>query len=135
MRCLLFIVAAFASPWCYSAESAAPSPLAGLLQMLFGLAMVVAVIGGIAWAAKKYAKPVLGSSPLLKTVASAHLGPRERVVVVEIGEEWLVLGITAQQITALHHLPRRELPAEPPTARGIDFQSLLARTIGRHEPR
>jgi flagellar protein FliO/FliZ len=135
MRYLFLIAAALSTACAHAADAVAPSPVAGFLQMLFGLGLVVAAIGGIAWAAKKYARPMLGSSPLLKTVASAHLGPRERVVVLEIGEQWLVLGVTAHQVTSLHQLPRGEVPANTPVHRGIDFQALLARTMGRHDSR
>ncbi|WP_164098453.1 flagellar biosynthetic protein FliO, partial [Serratia marcescens] len=41
----------------------------------------------------------------LTVKASCSLGTKERVVVVEIEQEWLVLGVTASQINLLHTLP------------------------------
>jgi len=42
------------------------------------------------------------SSPVLKQVASASLGAREKVVVMEFNRTWLVLGVGGGQITKLH---------------------------------
>jgi len=41
------------------------------------------------------------------------VGQRERVVVVEIGESWLVLGVAAGQVRALHTMPAGKLPNAP----------------------
>ena len=53
-----------------------------------------------------------GTSRVLSAVA---IGPHQRVVTVEVGpahaRTWLVLGVTAQQVTCLH-----VLPASPPSA-------------------
>ncbi|GAA3540298.1 flagellar biosynthetic protein FliO [Zobellella aerophila] len=46
----------------------------------------------------------------LKVVASTALGPRERVVVVELEDTWLVLGVGGGQVSKLHELPAQRLP-------------------------
>ena len=38
------------------------------------------------------------------------MGQRERVVIVEVEQRWLVLGVAAGQVTRLH-----DMPAPPPT--------------------
>lgn len=43
----------------------------------------------------------------LKVSASTPLGPRERVVIVEVEDARLVLGVTASSINVLHTLPLR----------------------------
>ncbi len=41
------------------------------------------------------------------SVLSVHsLGPKEKICLVEIGDTWLVLGITPHHISALHTLPK-----------------------------
>lgn len=82
----------------------------GMLQAGLGLALVLvlALIFLLAWAARRLGLQQPGSNRLLKVVASAMVGQRERVVVVEIGHTWLVLGVAAGQVRALH-----TLPAEP----------------------
>ena len=83
---------------------------AGLLQAGLGLALVLAMIFGCAWLARRFGLQQSGSGRLLKVVSSAMVGQRERVVVVEIGGEWLVLGVASGQVRALHTLPAQRLP-------------------------
>nr|MDP2191517.1 flagellar biosynthetic protein FliO [Rhodoferax sp.] len=104
----------------------------GLLQAGLGLALVVALIFLCAWAVRRFGLQQPGSGRLLKVVASAMVGQRERVVVVEIGGSWLVLGVAAGQVRALHTLPaenRSEAVAAPTmngsTGAGAFSQKLL----------
>ena len=83
---------------------------AGLLQAGFGLAVVIGLIFLFAWVARRLGLQQSGSGRLLKVVSSAMVGQRERVVVVEIGDTWLVLGVAAGQVHALHTLPAGKLP-------------------------
>ena len=53
----------------------------------------------------------MGGGHLVKVVSSAALGQRERVVVVEVGGQWLVLGVTSSQVNMLHTLPAQAQPA------------------------
>ena len=117
--------------------SAAAEPVrsfgaAGLLQAGFGLAMVLALIFLFAWVARRFGLQQTGSGRLLKVVSSAMVGQRERVVVVEIGGSWLVLGVAAGQVRALHTMPAEkisEADATPAmsriTATGAFSQKLL----------
>lgn len=82
---------------------------AGLLQAGFGLAVVLALIFACAWVARRFGLQQMGSTRLLKVVSSAMVGQRERVVVVEIGGSWLVLGVAAGQVRALHTMPAEKL--------------------------
>ena len=87
---------------------------AGLLQAGMGLAFVVAMIFGCAWVARRFGLQQTGSGRLLKIVSSAMVGQRERVVVVEIGGQWLVVGVAAGQVRALHTMPAQTLPGHLP---------------------
>ncbi len=64
------------------------------------------------------------SAAALKAVATLSVGARERVVVIEAGESWLVLGVAPGRVNKLHVMPRQELPAPaaPPA-----FAELLAK--------
>lgn len=98
--------------------SPAPEPVrsfaaAGLLQAGLGLAVVIGLIFGFAWMARRFGLQPSGNGKLIKVVSSAMVGQRERVVVVEIGDAWLVLGVAAGQVRALHTLPAGKLPDAP----------------------
>ena len=83
----------------------------GLLQAGFGMAVVVGLIFLCAWLARRFGLQRLGGGHLVKVVSSAALGQRERVVVVEVGGQWLVLGVTSSQVNMLHTLPAQAQPA------------------------
>jgi flagellar protein FliO/FliZ len=59
----------------------------------------------------------------MQVVAQLPLGPRERLVVVEAGDRWLILGVTPSAINRVGTLPKGELPAGG--AVGGTFASLL----------
>ncbi|MDB5779788.1 MAG: flagellar biosynthesis protein FliO [Polaromonas sp.] len=83
---------------------------AGLLQAGLGLAVVIGLIFLFAWGARRLGLQPSGNGKLLKVVSSAMVGQRERVVVVEIGDAWLVLGVAAGQVRALHTMPAQGPP-------------------------
>lgn len=83
---------------------------AGLLQAGFGLAAVLGLIFLCGWAARRFGLQQQGGGRLLKVVASAAVGQRERVVVVEIGDSWLVLGVAPNQVRTLHTMPIGKTP-------------------------
>jgi len=100
----------------------------GYLSMLVALAVVVGTIAAIAWAAKRLGGVPSTRGPL-RVVASQNVGARERVVVLELGESWLVVGVAPGSVSALDKVAKQALPVEP-TARAT-FQSLLERARKR----
>lgn len=77
-----------------------------LFQTLAGLAVVLGLIYAMAWGAKRMRLGAPAQHAVLKNVAGLSVGTREKVVVVEVGETWLVLGVTPQSIRTLHTLPK-----------------------------
>jgi flagellar protein FliO/FliZ len=101
--------------------SAAPEPvrsfgMAGFLQAGLGLAAVLGLIVLCGWGARRLGLRQPGSGRLLKVVASTMVGQRERVVVVEVGGAWLVLGVAAGQVSALHTMPAQIPPDDGATS-------------------
>jgi flagellar protein FliO/FliZ len=114
--------------------SAAPSGLFGLVQVLFGLALVLAAIVGCAWLFRRLSSGMVGIPRHLRVVSAVMVGQRERVVIVEIEDQWLVLGVTAQSINLLDSRPR---PAEsdlPPDVAGDPFARWFKAALLRQRP-
>lgn len=84
-----------------------------LFGAVFALLLVLALIVGLGWLLKRL--PGSGFRPAegMKLVASLNVGARERLVVVEVNNQQLLLGVTAGSINTLHVLPE-PLPATPP---------------------
>ncbi|MDA6077338.1 flagellar biosynthetic protein FliO [Edwardsiella anguillarum] len=68
---------------------------------------------------------------MLNVRASCSLGQRERLVVVEVDNQCLVLGVTAQSITHLHTFDVPATTEHDATERPTSFQHLL-RQAARH---
>ena len=105
--------------------SAAPSLGVGaVLQTLVGLAVVIGLVFGCAWLARRFGfQPARRGGPL-KVVSSVGLGAKESATIVEIGDTWLVLGVAPGNVRLLHTLPAgsavapasADLPAGAPSA-------------------
>jgi flagellar protein FliO/FliZ len=97
-----------------AAEGSAPipDPLTGLGQMLFGLVLVFAVLAGCVWLLKRVYSPVRGSG-LLRVLGVTAVGTREKVVLLEVGEKILMLGVTPNNVRTLHVFEHGELPLAP----------------------
>jgi len=86
----------------------AGSPTGSLLQTLFALVLVLAVLGALAWFLKRYGPRAGGGNANLRVVGSLNLGGRERIMVVEVGNQWIVVGASPGRINALATLPRQD---------------------------
>ncbi|HDR8965396.1 TPA: flagellar biosynthetic protein FliO [Burkholderia vietnamiensis] len=91
--------------------SAAPSLGVGaVLQTLVGLAVVIGLVFGCAWLARRFGfQPARRGGPL-KVVSSVGLGAKESATIVEIGDTWLVLGVAPGNVRLLHTLPAGSAP-------------------------
>lgn len=85
-----------------------------LLRVIIGLVLVVAAILVSAWLAKRAGLTQRGGGNLLKQVASLPIGARQSIVVVEVDNTWLVVGVSPNQISTLHTLPAGQLPEGSP---------------------
>ena len=91
----------------------APTSSAGsLLQTILALVFVLALLIGLAWFMKRYGPKVMGGNNKMRVVSSLNLGGRERIVLVEVADQWIVVGASPGRINALATMPRQE--GEPP---------------------
>lgn len=107
-----------------------PTGAAGAVgSTVLALLLVVSVILALAWLAKRM--PGIGSgggNPSLKIIGSLALGPRERVVVVAVGDTQLLLSTGPHGTRALHTL---EQPLPAATTPPSPFAQVLAQQFGR----
>jgi flagellar protein FliO/FliZ len=102
-----------------------------LVQLLGGLAVVLALLFATLWVLKRLAAPRGEAAGLLRVVAGTAVGARERVVVVEVAGSWLVLGVAPGRVTALAEMPRGTLPPPAEAGQGKDFASWLKQMMDR----
>lgn len=108
------------------------SGMAGQLsQMLLGLVLVIGLIFVLAWLVRRVQQQAgLRGNGVIRMVASQAVGPRERLLLVQVGGEQILLGLTPGEINALHvlkepvHLPESQV-ASP------EFAQRLMEMLGK----
>ena len=97
--------------------------------------LVLAVIVGAAWLFRRVSMGgMLGRWQPAKVVSGVMVGPHERVVIVELEGQWLVLGVTAKQVNLLISMARPEGAANAATvpAATPPFAEWLAAALAKH---
>lgn len=96
-------------------------------QVVVGLLVVLALIIGLAWLARNVLRIQPQGRGKLRVLGGLSIGSRERVVLVQAGEQQLLLGVAPGRVQTLHVLdePIAEEPAAAPANTG--FAAVLQR--------
>lgn len=120
----------FLQPLLAFAEDTLPSPttFSSFVKMLLALAVVLAFLLGSLWLMKRLQ---LGQSAngLVRVVGAAAVGPRERVVVVQIEDRWLVVGVAPGRVERLGEMDRPEGGAPETVGAAPGFGERLAAAV------
>jgi flagellar protein FliO/FliZ len=128
-----------AVPFAAPAHDALPGPAGGLLRVLLALVLVVAAIFAAAWVSRRARGAVGARSSNLDVLAQLPLGPRERAVLIRVGERQLLIGVTNGCIRTLHVLDPASIQADgtDTAAPGAgapqrpSFKALLLKSLGK----
>ncbi|MGO9444799.1 MAG: flagellar biosynthetic protein FliO [Thiobacillaceae bacterium] len=116
--------------------ASAPAPFANsagnVVQVILGLLGVVILILALSWLTKRLGiTQTFGNSPL-KIVGSISLGGRERAVLIEVNDTWIVAGVATGQVHALATLAKGAMPTvlTDPSALGFAsrFKSMIEKS-------
>lgn len=101
-----------------------------LLQMAFSLVIVIAFILALTWLLGRLRGATRHSSGSLSVIAEVAVGPKERVVLVKVGESQALLGVGAAGVVSLNLLATRvNVEATEPLGSFADkLKSLMTRT-------
>lgn len=120
------VPAAPAAPAATGGSSAA----IGLLQTSLSLVLVLAVILGLAWLAQRLKLTPGRRSGALSILAEVPVGPKELVVLLQVGDRQALVGVGADGVRSLALMGAVvEVPEAAPAATG--FAARLAEALGR----
>lgn len=91
-----------------------------MIQLTAGLIAVVALIFLIAWILKRFNFSQQAHSGVLRVIAGLPLGTRDRLVLLQVGEEQILLGLSPGRIEKLHTLSE-PVPVEASGAMASPF--------------
>ncbi|EKM0533096.1 flagellar biosynthetic protein FliO [Cronobacter turicensis] len=113
-------------------QPAMPDAGSSLIQVSGALTLIILFILLFAWMAKRFGFSAKTTGIRgLKLHSSLSVGAREKIVIVEVEDARLVLGVTATSITPLHTLPPAPPVQEPEIVPGAEFQNLMKNLLKR----
>ena len=107
----------------------APSSAASLAQVVFGLLVVLGLLVGTLWFLKRMGGGRFAPGSVVKVIGGVSVGNRERVMVVEVAEQWIVIGVAPGRVNTLASMPRQEAPKANTAAGAPNFSAWLKQTI------
>jgi flagellar protein FliO/FliZ len=136
--CSLFLLTPLTALAAEPTTTAVTTPIASsdigsqLAQLLLGLLLVIGLIFALAWVMRRVQQIGPRGNQAIKLIASQALGPRDRLLLVQVGSEQVLLGLTAGRITPLHVLkePVSLEAAEPATP---EFAQRLMELLGKDQ--
>ncbi len=82
-------------------ESVSPLSVGSLSQLTLSLLAIVALIFAISWLLKRFKSVLPQGSGDMAVVDQLSIGPRERIALVRVGDQQVLVGIGAGGIVAL----------------------------------
>ena len=116
----------------------ASSGVGSISSVVFGLAVVLALIFGFAWITRRV-QGFQSRGASIEVLAQASVGQKERVVLISIAGTRLLVGVAAGGVTTLHTFAAGDaaleaLLAPPSNATGLPvadrFRDILQRSLG-----
>jgi len=106
---LLAAATLFCGEQALASGAASANPVVGAREIAntgFSLLLVVAAIMALAWVYSRMQGARARNSGVIQVLAAQPLGAKERVMLVDVAGQHLVIGVTASQIQTLHVLDK-----------------------------
>ena len=119
--------------------AAAAAPLAGsgiggqLTQLVLGLLLVLGLIFALAWLLRRVQHAGPRQGQMIELISSRALGARDRLVLVQVGNEQILLGLTPGRITPLHVLKEPVSVPSPTEQATPEFARRLMELLGNQK--
>ena len=99
-----------------------------VMRILIGLLLVLLLIMGLSWVVKKLHSVQLGATKGFQLISSMILGPKEKIILLKVGERYLLLGSGSGHITLLHDFGE-QMPVGFDAVNKFSFSELLRSVV------
>jgi flagellar protein FliO/FliZ len=130
------------SCWCAVTNAASPAAATtpdgvgsgSLIQITLSLLLVVGLLVGLSILFKKFGmNRIISNSFPVKVIGAIGIGNNQRIMVIEVNDEWIVLGVTPQQISTITTMPRQESSNGPGNDMGkIKFATWMQSALEKY---
>ncbi|UVM69524.1 flagellar biosynthetic protein FliO [Pseudomonas sp. B21-009] len=104
-----------------------------LTQLVLGLLLVLGLIFVLAWLLRRVQNAAPGSGQVIEILGSRSLGPRDRLLLIQVGKEQILIGHSPGTIEALHVMAEPvEVPASARQATP-EFAQRLMELMGKDQ--
>jgi len=105
-------------------------PLSGtnIFQMVAGLVFVLLLVIVVAWLVRRVGGVSMAGGGVLNIVGGMSMGARERVVLLQVGDEQILIGVSPGRIQKLHVL-ENPIDIQPKKMADMNFANKLADAI------
>lgn len=112
--CLLFLYLTILPTLTFAADKMAAPAFSwmSIVNMLFGLAIVVSLIYGLSWVLKKYSRLPGTNQVDMKILGGVSLGTRERAVLIQVEGHKILLGVAPGRVNLLHQFDNKAFEQE-----------------------
>lgn len=133
---LVFAEAATTTP-------ALPPPSLTFAKVLLVLGFIVALIIASAWFARRSGLAGFASHSNFKVLASLPLGHKEKAVLIKVGKQYMLLGVTSGNVSYLQSYNENDNPLAhqaqenegSKTKAGIDFATHIKKLLSQGQAR
>ncbi len=117
-----------------SSSNKAPAPGSGLVSadpvtVISGLMLVVALIFAVAWLMKRIGAVPVMPGQAMKILAALSVGTREKVILIEVGEKQVLLGVAPGRVS---HLQTFDEVIVAAPVQSSDFASTIKKFLQPH---
>lgn len=103
------------------------------ITVIMGLILVLLIIFGCAWLAKRVGVGSMTTTKHIKVLAVLSVGSRERITLIEVGGKQLLVGVTANNISTLHSFNEPVINDTTPLKNNSEFAQKLRKLISSNE--
>jgi flagellar protein FliO/FliZ len=125
----------WAAPFAAPEQVAPSSSSGGTLRVVVALLVVLGAVVAAGRFARRMRGFSGGTTSRLEVIGQLPVGPRERAVLIRVGEHQLLLGVAPGNVRTLHvfeDLPvTREPASDPATPERPTFKSVLLKSLGK----
>ncbi|NJM32925.1 MAG: flagellar biosynthetic protein FliO [Limnobacter sp.] len=106
---------------------------ADLLRTGLGLGVVLLLMLGLLIVIKRAGfGAAKGGRQFYKILAVSSLGPKEKISLIEVGDHWLLVGITSHSINTLHTMPKDSIDLGNASNAAASFAKMLEKLKAPH---
>lgn len=116
----------------YAADQPGSGMAGNLFKVLLGLVVVLAMMAASAWMLKRFGIAKAAGGSTVRIVGGVSVGNRERVLVLEVADQWIVVGVAPGRVNSLATMPRQEHAKPAETVPAVNnFSTWLKQTIDK----